>query len=348
MDDTETTYQVGEFYTPAAEGGLPYDDPALESRVAAAGDRIIRDRIGSGSRSQTSGVRTQGPDDAGRGSRGPMILVDTALQAREAEGKPIRVGIIGAGFMARGLTNQIVNSVPGMRVVAIYNRKVAARRGRVPLRGTRAGRRRHAESARRRDRFRTRRRHRRRDAPRALRAVDVLVETTGSVEFGARVLLEAFKHGKDVVLLNAEIDATIGPILQVYAAQARRRPVGLRRRRAGRADQSVPLGQGPRPDAARHRQHQGTAGSLSHARRRRRASPRSGDRTPRWSPASPTVRRSASSRRSSPTPPASSSSRAACRAALEYRGDVMKIGSSTTSTKCAASAASSTTSSARR
>src|SRR5690349_23511122 len=53
-----------------------------------------------------------------------MILVDTALKAREAEGNPIRVGIIGAGFMARGLTNQIVNSVAGMRVVAIYNRRL--------------------------------------------------------------------------------------------------------------------------------------------------------------------------------------------------------------------------------
>jgi predicted homoserine dehydrogenase-like protein len=31
--------------------------------------------------------------------------------------------------------------------------------------------------------------------------------------------MEAFKHGKDVVLMNAEIDATIGPILQVYAAR---------------------------------------------------------------------------------------------------------------------------------
>jgi dTDP-4-dehydrorhamnose 3,5-epimerase len=28
-DGTETTYQVGEFYTPEAEGGLRYDDPAL-------------------------------------------------------------------------------------------------------------------------------------------------------------------------------------------------------------------------------------------------------------------------------------------------------------------------------
>jgi predicted homoserine dehydrogenase-like protein len=45
----------------------------------------------------------------------------------------------------------------------------------------------------------------------------VIVDTTGSVEFGARLVLEAFEHGKDVVLMNAEIDATIGPILQVYA-----------------------------------------------------------------------------------------------------------------------------------
>ena len=29
-DNTETTYQVGEFYTPGSEGGLPYDDPSLK------------------------------------------------------------------------------------------------------------------------------------------------------------------------------------------------------------------------------------------------------------------------------------------------------------------------------
>src|ERR1043165_9566236 len=47
--------------------------------------------------------------------------------------------------------------------------------------------------------------------------VDVLLDVTGSVEFGANVVLEAFKHKKDVVLMNAELDATIGPILQTYA-----------------------------------------------------------------------------------------------------------------------------------
>ena len=52
-----------------------------------------------------------------------MIIVDKALEARAEQGKPIKVAILGGGFMAQGLTNQIVNSVPGMTMVAIYSRK---------------------------------------------------------------------------------------------------------------------------------------------------------------------------------------------------------------------------------
>ena len=48
-----------------------------------------------------------------------MIIVDNALKAREREGKPIRVGMVGAGFMGQGLTNQITHSVPGMRMAAV-------------------------------------------------------------------------------------------------------------------------------------------------------------------------------------------------------------------------------------
>jgi predicted homoserine dehydrogenase-like protein len=51
-----------------------------------------------------------------------MIIVDAALKAREAAGKPVRVAMLGAGFMARGVANQIVNAVPGMRLWAIANR----------------------------------------------------------------------------------------------------------------------------------------------------------------------------------------------------------------------------------
>ena len=53
-----------------------------------------------------------------------VIIVDTALRKREEAGNPVRVGMIGAGFMARGIANSILNSIPGMRLVAIANRTV--------------------------------------------------------------------------------------------------------------------------------------------------------------------------------------------------------------------------------
>ena len=147
-----------------------------------------------------------------------MIIVDTALKARDKEGRPIRVALIGAGFMSQGLANHIVNTTPGMRLVGVYNRRpqrafdlceyagvkdvvspsvqrevdLAICEGKTVATG---------------DAFLLAR----------CSQVDVLVDVTGSVEFGSRVALEAFKHGKDVILLNAEIDATVGPILQMYA-----------------------------------------------------------------------------------------------------------------------------------
>jgi predicted homoserine dehydrogenase-like protein len=149
-----------------------------------------------------------------------MIIVDTALEAREKEGRPIRVALIGAGFMSRGLANHIVNTTPGMRLVGAYNRgtqrafdlceyadvkdvvsptvqrevDLAIREGKTVATG---------------------------DAFLLARSseVDVLVDVTGSVEFGAQVAFEAFKHHKDVILMNAEIDATVGPIMQTYAAK---------------------------------------------------------------------------------------------------------------------------------
>ena len=53
-----------------------------------------------------------------------MWIVDSRLKELEEQGRPIRVGIVGAGFMCQGLANHIVHSVPGMRVVAISNRQV--------------------------------------------------------------------------------------------------------------------------------------------------------------------------------------------------------------------------------
>lgn len=147
-----------------------------------------------------------------------MIIVDTALQARAADGNPVRVGLVGAGFMGQGLTNQIANSVPGMEVVAIYNRTADRARNVYAY----AGRDDAVEATTQTaldEAIRSGKPVVTEDAFLLARSplIDVLVDVTGAVEFGAHVILEAFAHGKDVVLMNAEIDATIGPILQVYA-----------------------------------------------------------------------------------------------------------------------------------
>lgn len=147
-----------------------------------------------------------------------MLIVDTALKAREAEGRSIRVGVVGAGFMAQGLTNQVVHSVPGMRIAAISNRRVERAVGVLAYAGLKDTVVAHSQvqldTAIERDRPVAAE-----DAMLLARSphIDVLVDVTGSVEFGTHVVLEAFRHGKHVVLMNAELDATIGPILQTYA-----------------------------------------------------------------------------------------------------------------------------------
>jgi predicted homoserine dehydrogenase-like protein len=147
-----------------------------------------------------------------------MIIVDTALQAREAQGKPIRVGMIGAGFMGQGLANQIVNSMTGMRMAAVYGRRIARAMHVYNYAGLKDVQTATSQS----------------ELDECIRSgrpvvtedpfllarseqIDALIDVTGSVELGARVVLEAFEHGKHVVLMNAELDATVGPILQVYA-----------------------------------------------------------------------------------------------------------------------------------
>jgi predicted homoserine dehydrogenase-like protein len=143
-----------------------------------------------------------------------MVIVDTALQTRAEEGRPIKVGLIGVGTMGQGILNQITHSVPGMEVVAVASRTVervhqvcetvrtkpavevgntsaledAAAAGRLAVTG---------------------------DAKLLCETecVDAIVEVTGAVEFGAELTLHAIEHGKDVITMNAELDATVGSLL---------------------------------------------------------------------------------------------------------------------------------------
>ena len=112
----------------------------------------------------------------------------------------------------------------------------------------------------------------------------MLVDVTGSVEFGAHVVLEAFEHGKHVVLMNAELDATIGPILQTYAEKHGVILSACDGDEPGVQMNLVRWVQGLGLDAARRSATSRACRTRIATRRRSRASPRAGARTRRWSP----------------------------------------------------------------
>ena len=149
------------------------------------------------------------------------MFVDTALREREAAGRPIRVGMIGAGATGRAISLQLGTPAPGIRLVAISNR--------TPEHGERAFREAgrttwsRAESAREAETAIARGIPVLTDDPSVLTtcdAIDILVEVTGTVDAAARVVLEALDHGKHVVLVNAELDSILGPILKAKADRA--------------------------------------------------------------------------------------------------------------------------------
>ncbi len=142
-----------------------------------------------------------------------------ALKQREAEGRPIRVGLIGAGAMGTGIAWQ-VSRTPGMELVFIGDIDLAAAVDAAEQSGHTV---RHIEDP---------------NAippPRALREVfvtgeplallegagswevEVLVEASNTVGAAARYCLAAIGRGLDVVLMNAEVDLALGPLLHAAA-----------------------------------------------------------------------------------------------------------------------------------
>lgn len=150
-----------------------------------------------------------------------MIIVDTALKACAEAGNPVKVGVIGAGFMSKGMANQICNYLPGMELVAISNRTLKAAKQVYSGAGVEevklVSNVSELEDAIAQGKYAVTD-----DATLLCQAenIDVLVEATGHVEFGANVTIKAIEHGKHMVLMNAELDGTVGPILKVYADRA--------------------------------------------------------------------------------------------------------------------------------
>lgn len=144
-----------------------------------------------------------------------MIIVDNALKQRESDSNPIKVGIIGAGEMAKGIINQITKYSPGIVVAVTFNRTIEKAIEAYQEIGIKEYR--IVDSA--------------KDLENAIstsipaitnnidavceaEGIDVIIEVTGTINFAAATILKAFKNKKNVLSFNVEIDATLGPILK--------------------------------------------------------------------------------------------------------------------------------------
>jgi len=150
-----------------------------------------------------------------------MIIVDSKLKERALNNNPIKVGVIGAGEMAKGLINQITRHTSGMTVVATFNRSLERPKNIYEIAGIESYR--IVETT--------------LDFTNAMNAnipvitqhsdlliksehIDIIVDMTGSIEFSAKLTLAAIHNNKDILSFNAELDATLGPILKYKADKA--------------------------------------------------------------------------------------------------------------------------------
>ncbi|HEX2545580.1 MAG TPA: Gfo/Idh/MocA family oxidoreductase, partial [Ramlibacter sp.] len=140
------------------------------------------------------------------------------LQQRAAQGKPIRVGLIGAGKFGSMYLAQVPRT-PGVQLVAIADLSPANARANLARVGWEAERTTAASID---DAVKTGKTHIGEDWQALVRhpAVDVVVECTGHPIAAVDHCLEAFANGKHVVNVTVEADAFCGPLLARKAAEA--------------------------------------------------------------------------------------------------------------------------------
>jgi len=149
-------------------------------------------------------------------------VISQLLAQREAESNPIRVGVIGTGKFGAGLVAQI-SQMKGMEVSAIADINAHNARYAYVSSGAREEDIRTAETG--------------DELEEAVRAgkpvvvedglaltesesIEVVVESTGLPEVGARHAFEALSSHKHVVMVNVEADVTVGPFLRRTADAA--------------------------------------------------------------------------------------------------------------------------------
>jgi len=145
------------------------------------------------------------------------------LREREESGRPIRLALVGAGQMGRGMISQMERMMKGIRAVAVADIAVdrvvkAYEEAGVPAddlvvtsdvaaadQALQAGKRVATPDA---------------SLLSRLSPVEVVVEASGVPEVGARVAFDSILNRKHVVMLNVETDVTVGYLLRSMADAA--------------------------------------------------------------------------------------------------------------------------------
>ncbi|MDH3321254.1 MAG: SAF domain-containing protein [Betaproteobacteria bacterium] len=140
------------------------------------------------------------------------------LREREAQGKPLRLGVIGAGKFATMYIAQVPRT-PGVHLLGIADLNPAYAKANLERTGWAPE---HFGAASLDAALKERRTHLGEDW-RALvshPAIDIVIEATGNPLAAVEHALEAFRHGKHVVMVTVEADAFCGPLLAQKAAAA--------------------------------------------------------------------------------------------------------------------------------
>ncbi|MBL8808363.1 MAG: homoserine dehydrogenase [Rhodospirillales bacterium] len=155
----------------------------------------------------------------------PKITTESlasALAARADEGRPVRIGLVGAGEMGTDIVTQ-VSLMRGLEIGVIADVREKNGFEAVKIAGLPADRAVAADTA--------------KAADKTIAAdkiaiaesfqiacmaeqVDVIIEATGNPNVGAEVALLAMEHGKHVVMMNVETDVTAGAYLRHMADKA--------------------------------------------------------------------------------------------------------------------------------
>lgn len=142
------------------------------------------------------------------------------LERREARlGRPILVGVVGAGFLGGGLVRHL-SKIRGMRPAVVSNRtpekaeRALVEAGVEPSRIVRTD---DQEAARRAIEAGASVVARDLTLPARVPGVDVIMEATGTLHVGTEIALASIENGKHIVEANPEVQVTVGAILKEKA-----------------------------------------------------------------------------------------------------------------------------------